>query len=135
MFVRLAPPFCEEEWFGGSIENGPSGESKQHLSEKAHTLLFLFIRLFLLIRSVILVLSRIIIAKYLQPEFRRCPRRGWNVDSALMFSALLLLLPAPWRSFPPPQASPGENWQRSGEVGTVAHKTSHSNRWKTSVFH
>lgn len=67
MFVRLAPPFCEEEWFGGSIENGPSGESKQHLSEKAHTLLFLFIRLFLLIRSVILVLSRIIIAKYLQP--------------------------------------------------------------------
>lgn len=52
-----------------------------------------------------------------------------------MFSALLLLLPAPWRSFPPPQASPGENWQRSGEVGTVAHKTSHSNRWKTSGMH
>uniref|UniRef100_G3U663 ADAM metallopeptidase domain 30 n=1 Tax=Loxodonta africana TaxID=9785 RepID=G3U663_LOXAF len=46
-----APPFCEAEGFGGSIDSGPAGKMKER-----PVLYVIFIRLFLLMTSVITVL-------------------------------------------------------------------------------
>nr|XP_010587991.1 LOW QUALITY PROTEIN: disintegrin and metalloproteinase domain-containing protein 30 [Loxodonta africana] len=57
-----APPFCEAEGFGGSIDSGPAGKMKER-----PVLYVIFIRLFLLMTSVITVLFRKMIGNLLRP--------------------------------------------------------------------
>ncbi|KAL2771940.1 disintegrin and metalloproteinase domain-containing protein 30 preproprotein [Daubentonia madagascariensis] len=68
-----APPFCEEEGYGGSIDSGPPGPLKVEVSSSIQIVSIMILRLILLVTSVIFVFFRQVIGKFLKPKQQETP--------------------------------------------------------------
>ncbi|XP_007528762.1 disintegrin and metalloproteinase domain-containing protein 30 [Erinaceus europaeus] len=63
-----APPFCEEEGFGGSIDSGPAGPLEKEVSANIQIVSIMFLRLALFIISLVILAFWNVIDSYIIPK-------------------------------------------------------------------